>query len=121
MANKPKYDLENRTFKFAKDVRLYCKSIPKSLIHIDDIKQLIRSSGSIGANYIEANESLGHKDFLMRLRISRKETRESIYWLRLLVETDNTNSKGLNDLIQEATELNKILSSIIIKSEKTSR
>ena len=68
------YDLEERTYLFARDVRILCKTIPKSISNTEDTKQLICSSGSIGANYIEANEALGKKDFLMHIRISRKES-----------------------------------------------
>lgn len=72
------YDLEDRTFDFAKDVRVFCKQIPKSLANHEDIKQLVRASGSVGANYIEANESLSKKDFLMRVKICRKEARKAV-------------------------------------------
>ena len=75
-SSKHVYDLEERTFIFAKDVRFFIKTIPKTIINIEDAKQLVKSSGSIGANYIEANESLGKKDFLMRSKISRKEAKE---------------------------------------------
>ena len=54
------------------------------MINKEIARQLIRSSGSVGANYIEANESLGRKDFAMRIKICRKESKESIYRLRLL-------------------------------------
>jgi four helix bundle protein len=81
------YDLEERTFQFAKSVRLFVKTLEKNIASIEDSKQLIRSSGSIGANYIEANESLSKKDFIFRIKISRKEAKESIYWLRLINET----------------------------------
>ena len=70
-----KYDLEDRTLDFAKEIRLFLKSIPKTMSNLEDAKQLIRSSGSIGANYIEANESLSKKDFLHRVKISRKEAK----------------------------------------------
>ena len=63
--SKPKYDLEQRTFQFAKDVRLFVKALPKTTANFEDIKQLVRASGSVGANYNEANESLGKKDFLI--------------------------------------------------------
>ena len=113
----PIYDLEERTFQFAKDVRIFLKSLPKSISNIEDGKQLIRSSGSIGANYIEANESLSKKDFLMRVKISRKEAKESIYWLRLLSEINSDEFiMESNRLITEAIELKKILSLIIEKS-----
>jgi four helix bundle protein len=86
--SKPQYDLEERTFKFAKAVRLFVKTLPKTIANIEDGKQLIKSSGSTGANYTEANESLSKKDFLMRIKISRKEAKESAYWLRLIYETN---------------------------------
>jgi four helix bundle protein len=79
-----RYDLEDRTLLFAKRVRTYVKKLRKTISNLEDSRQLIRSSGSIGANYIEANESLGKRDFALRIRISRKEAKESAYWLRLL-------------------------------------
>ena len=66
-----KYDLENRTLAFAKDVRSFVRNLKYDIVNNEDVKQLVRASGSIGANYIEANESLGKKDFKMRIRISR--------------------------------------------------
>jgi four helix bundle protein len=82
-SRKKEYDLEDRTFIFAKDVRAFVKKIPKTLANIEDVKQVVRASGSIGANYIEANESLSKKDFLMRIKICRKEAKECRYWLKL--------------------------------------
>jgi len=111
------YDLEERTFRFAKQVRLFIKQLPRTVGNVEDVKQLVRASGSIGANYIEANESLGKKDFAMRLKIARKEAKETRYWLRLLdtgqkeaVEAERTK------LLSEASELLKILSSILAKT-----
>ena len=75
--NSKQYDLEDRTLKFAKRVRSFVKKSLKSGANIEDGKQLIRSSGSVGANYIEANKSLGKKDFAMRIKICRKEAKES--------------------------------------------
>jgi four helix bundle protein len=110
------YDLEERTFQFAKAVREYVKKLPKTLSNIEDCKQLVKASGSVGANYIEANESLGKKDFAMRIRISRKESKESRYWLRLVdTEGNNELNEERGDLIQEATELMKIFGSILQK------
>ncbi len=115
--NKP-YDLEERTFQFAKAVRLMVKNLSKTTANFEDTKQLVRSSGSVGANYIEANEALSKKDFLHRVKISRKEAKESVYWLRLINETNNIEDKSeINNLLQEATELKKILSAIIEKSK----
>jgi four helix bundle protein len=116
-SRKPVYDLEERTFQFAKAVRLFVKSLPKNASNVEDGKQVIRSSGSVGANYIEANESLSKKDFLMRAKICRKEAKESIYFLKLIVETNTPEiSDEGNRLIDEATQLKKIFSAIIEKS-----
>ncbi|MEQ8904344.1 four helix bundle protein [Ekhidna sp.] len=111
------YDLEERTFQFAKSIRMLAKKLPKTPANIEDVKQVIRSSGSIGANYIEANEALSKKDFLFRVKISRKEAKESAYWLRLILETnDQEFSIEIKTHFDEATELKKILSAIISKS-----
>ncbi|MFQ6024686.1 MAG: four helix bundle protein [Acidiferrobacterales bacterium] len=115
---KPVYDLEERTFQFAKKVRLFVKTLPKTIANIEDSKQLIKASGSVGANYREANEALSKKDFLMRIRISRKEAKESAYWLRLICETnDLKNSAEAQGLSREADEFIKILSKIVSKSQ----
>ena len=116
--SKPAYDLEERTFQFAKAVRLFVKTLPYSIANIEDTKQVVRSSGSVGANYREANEALSKKDFLMRIKISRKEAKESVFFLRLIEETnvlDNHNE--VMKLRNEANELKMILSAIINKSE----
>ena len=111
------YDLEERTFEFAKAIRLFAKTLPRTIANIEDVKQLIRSSGSVGANYREANEALSKKDFLMRIRISRKEAKECVYWLRVIRETNTLDDPREADrLMAEANELTKILSSIAAKS-----
>jgi len=115
-APKKIYDLEERTFKFAERIAFYCRKLPKTISNIEYSKQCIRSSGSTGANYIEANEALSKKDFIHRIKISRKEAKESAYWLRLLVSTnDKILSKEGLDLFGEAEELKKIFSSILTK------
>ena len=111
------FDLEERTLEFARSVRLFVKKLPHTLANVEDARQLIRASGSVGANYIEANESLGKKDFLMHIRIARKEAKEARYWLRLLdTGSDAAINKDRSDLIQETTELLLILSAIVRKS-----
>ena len=112
------YDLEERTYNFAKDIRLWIKKLPKNLINVEDIKQLLKSSGSVGANYIEANEALSKKDFIMRMRISRKESKETTYWIRLILDTslDPELDKEGDRLLNESIQLTKICSSIIEKS-----
>ena len=82
-SNSKQYDLEDRTLEFAKRVRGFVKKLPKTIANIEDSKQVVKASGSVGANYIEANESLGMKDFKMRIKISKKESKETRYWLRL--------------------------------------
>ena len=116
MSNTKHYDLEERTLNFAKKVREFVNKLTKSIANFEDIKQLVRSSGSIGANYIEANEALSKKDFYHRIKISRKEAKESRYWLKL-VETDNKKDLELRreELNQETTEFMKIFGSILEK------
>jgi len=97
------YDLEERTFQFARRVRAFVKMLPRGIANFEDIKQVVRASGSIGANYIEANESLSPKDRVMRIRISRKEAKESRYWLRLLdTGSVSTTDDERKELIQES-------------------
>lgn len=110
------YNLEERTFLFAKECRIYIRTLSKITSNIEDGKQLVRSSGSVGANYIEANEKLGDKDFLFRLKIARKEAKESKYWLRLLHELNPQQNNISESLLFEVEELRKILSAIITKS-----
>ena len=116
--NSKRYDLENRTLEFARRVRRFVKKLPRSIANQEDGRQLIKASGSVGANYIEANESLSKKDFRMRVKISRKEAKESKYWLRLV---DTFEDKELEiertNLIQESTELMNIFGSILQKSK----
>jgi four helix bundle protein len=114
----PKYDLEERTFQFADRVRHFVKRLPRTICNIEDVKQVARASASVGANYIEANEAISKKDFLHRVKICRKESKESRFYLRLLDIGKNTNTEcDRNDLIREATELMKIFGAIIRKSE----
>jgi len=110
------YDLEERTYLFAKNCRIYVRKLPKTISNLEDGKQLVRSSGSVGANYMEANEKLGDKDFLFKIKISRKEAKESKYWIRLLQELNPDYSENSISLFEEADELRKIFSAIISKS-----
>lgn len=116
--NKNKYrDLEERTTEFAKCVIRLCKSLPYDRINNRLVDQIIRSSGSVGANYREANEALGKKDFIHRLRISRKECKETGHWLDLIKETNPDIETQMTDIFQECKELRNILSAIIKKAE----
>ena len=116
--NPKRYDLEERTYEFARDVRCLVKQLPRALANIEDAKQLINASGSVGANYIEANEALSKKDFRMRIKISRKEAKESRYWLRLLyIDGKGDLEPRRASLMQEVTELTSIFGAILRKSE----
>jgi four helix bundle protein len=115
--NSTQYDLEDRTLKFAKNAIVFCKALPKTAIDGEITKQLVRAETSVGANYIEANEALSKKDFLMRIKICRKEAKESGYWLRL-IEPPNPDLKKQNSiLLAESVELMKIFGSILAKSK----
>ena len=118
ISNYKKYDLDERTYKFASNCRDLAGKIPKTLANIEYSKQLIRSSGSVASNYIEANEALGLKDFTYRIKICRKESKESRLWIKLLeIETKDLKDIQLS-LIQESIELTKIFSTIAGKMQK---
>ena len=114
--NTKQFNLEERTFNFAKDIALFVRRLPKNISNLEYGRQVVDSSGSVGANYIEANEALSKKDFTMRIKICRKEAKESAYWLRLIVETNNEEYRQEGEkLLDEAIELKKIFSSILVK------
>ena len=116
-----KFDLEDRTLEFSKRIMRMTKALPKDTINGCYIPQCVRASSSVGANYKEANDALGKKDFLHRLRIARKEAKESIYWISLIIEYNEALQHRIQPLLQEATELKNILSSIINKTEQKDR
>lgn len=113
---KTRFDLEERTYTFAKSVAVFSRALPRTMTNIEYVKQLVRASGSIGANYIEANEAMSKKDFLHRIKICRKESKESMYWLKLIMETNDVSvSKHCVWLKNEAGEFRKIFSAVINK------
>jgi four helix bundle protein len=117
MSEKPD-DLEERTAVFAADVRAFVRKLPRTLSNIEDVKQLVRASGSVAANCIEANESVGDKDKLYRFRLTRKEAKESGLWLRLLHTNDDTTlNQQRETLQQESRELRRIITAILRKLE----
>ncbi len=114
--NEKPYDLEERTYQFALDVRLFLKDRKWDPVSWPDVRQLLRSSGSVAANYVEAIEGISIDDSLYRYRISKKEARESGLWLRLLEDCNELNqaaTEGLNSLLDESNQLVRILASII--------
>ncbi|MBI4713125.1 MAG: four helix bundle protein [Planctomycetes bacterium] len=114
--NHKPYDLEPRTLEFAKAVVRFCKRLSKNTINNEHISQVIRSSGSVGANYREANEALTKKDFVYRIKICRKEAKETHFWLELMLEANPDFKAEISGLMNEAIELKKIFSAIINKS-----
>lgn len=115
MVYNQKFDLEERTTNFAKKVVRFCKTIPQNPITIRIIPQVVASTGSVGANYREANDALGKKDFICRLKISRKEAKETLHWLEILTEAVPEREAEIRELIKEANEYKNILSAIINK------
>jgi four helix bundle protein len=109
------YDLEERTEQFAKDCRVLVRALPKDIANVEDGKQLVRASGSVAANYIEANEAISKKDFAFRIKICRKESKESRLWLKLLLISELGLDQMRKGLVTEATELIKIFNSILKK------
>ncbi len=117
MVEEKKYDLEQRTEKVAGDVAVLCNSLFGSVSNREHCKQVVRSSGSIAANYIEANEALSKKDFIYRLKICRKEAKETAMWFRIMMRTNIENDHTeIKMLLEESIELKRIFAAIIIKS-----
>lgn len=110
------FDLEKRTTEFAKEIVRLCKKLHRNPINDRLTGQLVGSAGSVGANYREANDALGKRDFVHRLKIARKEAKEAMHWLELVVEANSDVSSEIAILHREATELKNILSAIISKA-----
>ncbi len=113
------YDLEERTFRFALAFRKCAENVKWKPVQWSDVNQLLRSSGSVAANYTEANNAVSKADFLYRIRLSKKEATESKLWLRLLIETTSQNDLGetLANLHKECDELIRILATIYKNSK----
>ena len=109
------YRLEERTLLFARRVVDFVNRLPKTVANTEIGRQLVRSAGSVGANYIEANESLSKKDFAMRVKICRKEAKETCYWLKLVTISEELAGEQVS-LAQESTEIMKIFGSIVEKT-----
>jgi four helix bundle protein len=90
--------------------------LPRTLSNIEYSKQVIKSSGSVGANYIEANENLGTNDAIFRFKVCRKEAKESAFWLKPLKATNEESlEKEFDALFNEANKLKLIFNSIVNK------
>ncbi|OGZ69822.1 MAG: four helix bundle protein [Candidatus Staskawiczbacteria bacterium RIFCSPHIGHO2_02_FULL_42_22] len=111
-----KYDLEERTAIFSENIILLCKKVPQDIVIKPIISQLVRSSTSIGANYMEANGASSRKDFRNKICICKKEARETKYWLRILAKANDVFSQECRSLWKEAQELTLIFSKIAINT-----
>ncbi len=112
------YDLEERTALFAEKVRNFCLKLPKNAANVEYVPQLIRAGSSPGANYIEANESIGEKDFKMKIKTCRRESKESAYWLRLVITDGSIEQENKRAYLrQEAKEFILIFTAILKKRE----
>ena len=110
-------DLEDRTYLFAESVRTFVKQLSRTINNLEDVRQLVRASGSVAANWIEADEALSKKDFLMRVKICRKEAKESRLFLRLIDAGLSRDCGAKRDAFAtEARELVLIFSKIISTS-----
>jgi four helix bundle protein len=109
------YDLETRTLEFSKKIIYLCKKLPHDRINNRLVDQLIRSGTSIGANYREANETDTKKDFRNKIRIAKKEAKETIYWLELIIEANSNFKEEILLLLEESYQLMKILAAIYAK------
>ena len=112
------YDLEERTAKFGEAVIDFVKELPKNIITIDIIKQLIKAATSVGANYCEADCAETKKDFEHKIGICKKESRESKHWFRIIARAVPEKSVIARGLWKEANELNLIFITIVKNSRK---
>lgn len=112
-----KFDLEERTTEFAKSVIRLCKELPCNSMNDRLIGQVVGAAGSVDANYREANDALGKKDFIQRMKIARREAKESLHWLELISEANSEKVIDIKPLLKESEEIKNILLAIIMKSE----
>jgi four helix bundle protein len=116
--DKRPYDLEERTALYAERVRNFCLKLPKNVVNNEYVTQLVRAGSSPGANYIEANECIGDKDFNMKIKTCRRESKESSYWLRLIITDGSEEMENERKALrQEAKEFVLIFNSILKKRE----
>lgn len=108
-----KYDLEERTARFAESIVAFANQIPKNLITVPIISQLVRAGTSVGANYCESIGASSRKDFKNKIHICSKEVQETKYWIRLTINAVPTLKESAAPIRQEAQELTLIFTKII--------
>jgi four helix bundle protein len=113
------YNLEERTAQFGEDIIEFAKVVPKDHITVSLVSQLVRAATSVGANYCEADNACSKKDFINKISLCRKESRETKHWLRMIIKATNSFKENIaSKLTNEARELNLIFSSIINTCKK---
>ena len=118
MTDRSPTDIQQRTFDFAKRIVKLVDVLPRTLAATEIGRQLLRSGTSVGANVQEADAAESRSDFIHKLSIALKEARETRYWLALIDSTVLSNNPEVQALIQESTELTKILFTIIANARK---
>ena len=118
VGSEPKFDLDERTAKFGEAVIAFAKQIPVNLVTTSIISQLVRSATSIGANYSEADDAGSRKEFMYRVSLCKRESRETKHWLRMVAAAEPGQKETARLLWQEAKELNLIFAAIHRKKRK---
>ncbi|MBI2620275.1 MAG: four helix bundle protein [Ignavibacteriales bacterium] len=112
------FDLEERTAQFGENIIEFCKSLEKNEINKELVCQLLKAGTSVGANYNEADGSITKRDFKHKISISRKESKESAFWLRMIAKANPERAAECAILRQEAKELTLIFSAILNKPKR---
>ena len=116
-----KYDLEERTARFGENIIEFVRSLMRDEVNRPLISQVVRSSTSIGANYMEADGAESKKDFVHKVALCKKEAKETKHWLRMLSKANPQKIQDCQNLSQEARELSLIFSSIILSNKEKSK
>jgi len=106
------YNLEDRTAKFGEEIISLCREIKQDAVTKPIISQIVRSSTSIGANYMEANDASSKKDFRNKIFICKKEAQETKHWLRMLAKAVPEKREEIRKIWKEAQELTLIFGKI---------
>jgi len=112
------FDLEERTGKFGEEIIDFAKSLKENIINKPLINQLIRSGTSIGANYMEANGAESKNDFKHKIALCKKESKETMHWLRMVAQANDERRKDCADLLNEAHQLTMIFAKALSTCRK---
>ncbi len=110
--NDKKFDLEERTAIFGENIIELAKVLPHNNINKVLVSQIVRSATSVGANYMEANGAESKKDFIHKIHLCKKESKETMHWLRMVAQANPGQQAKSRKYWQEAKELTLIFSKI---------